>query len=83
MLVRYNDPHAKKALDQISFEIEEGKTTPVVGMSGSGKTTLIKLLLGFYEPEDGSGARLKKVAILGDLFICEKQLFNFFHLSFE
>jgi len=38
----------------ISMEIVEGKTTALVGESGCGKTTLIKLMLGFYLPEEGS-----------------------------
>ncbi len=43
------DPHAlKKTLDGVSFNIQEGKVTAIVGASGSGKTTLIKLLLGYY-----------------------------------
>jgi len=40
-------------LKDISLEIPEGKTTAVVGMSGSGKTTLLKLLLKFYDLDDG------------------------------
>ena len=36
------DPHSlKKTLDNITFEIPEGKVTAIVGASGSGKTTLI------------------------------------------
>lgn len=33
--------------------IEKGKTTAIVGSSGSGKTTFLKLLLGFYIPQEG------------------------------
>ncbi|MDE5844570.1 MAG: peptidase domain-containing ABC transporter [Muribaculaceae bacterium] len=48
------DPHAlKKTLDNVSFNIEEGKVTAIVGASGSGKTTLIKLMLGYYPVESG------------------------------
>jgi len=43
----------EKVLDDINFEIPEGKITAIVGSSGSGKTTLIKLLLGFYKFEKG------------------------------
>ena len=50
---RFGDPHAKKIIDNLSIYIPEGKITAIVGVSGSGKTTLIKLLLGFYQPEDG------------------------------
>ena len=48
------DRHAlKKTLDNISFEIPEGKVTAIVGSSGSGKTTLIKLMLGYYPVASG------------------------------
>jgi ATP-binding cassette subfamily B protein len=44
-----NDP----VLEGISMTIPAGKTTAIVGASGSGKTTLLKLLLKFYEPQQG------------------------------
>lgn len=50
---RYEGPHSDKVLDNLSLEIPAGRITAVVGLSGSGKTTLIKLLLGFYKPEEG------------------------------
>ena len=40
-----NDP----VLNDLNFELTEGKVTAIVGISGSGKTTLLKLLLKFYE----------------------------------
>jgi ATP-binding cassette subfamily B protein len=40
-------------LQGININIQEGKTTAIVGMSGSGKTTILKLLLRFYEPQKG------------------------------
>ena len=49
------DPHAPlKTLDNVSFDIREGKVTAIVGASGSGKTTLIKLMLGYYRVISGS-----------------------------
>ena len=44
-----NDP----LLKNINFIVPEGKTTAIVGMSGSGKTTILKLLLRFYNPDNG------------------------------
>lgn len=41
-------------LNGVSFLIQEGKTTAIVGQNGSGKTTICKLLLRFYEPTSGS-----------------------------
>jgi ATP-binding cassette, subfamily B, bacterial len=40
-------------LRNINLTIPQGKVTAIVGSSGSGKTTLLKLLLRFYEPQQG------------------------------
>ena len=42
-----------RAVDGISFQIEQGKTLGVVGESGCGKTTTAKLVLGLEEPSGG------------------------------
>jgi ATP-binding cassette subfamily B protein len=41
------------ALKNISFSIPKGKKVALVGSSGSGKSTVTKLLLKYYEVEDG------------------------------
>ena len=41
------------ALDHVSFTIPQGKKVALVGSSGSGKSTITKLLLKYYEPEEG------------------------------
>lgn len=51
---RYGNPESEWILDGINLNLPYGKTTAIVGASGSGKTTLLKLLLKFYEPEEGS-----------------------------
>ncbi|WP_138268107.1 ABC transporter ATP-binding protein [Anaerofustis stercorihominis] len=43
-----------KALDNVSFEIEKGKFTIIVGQSGAGKTTLLNLLGGMDTITKGS-----------------------------
>jgi len=51
---KYDPLSEKPTLDNINVTIRPGKQTAIVGMSGSGKTTLVKLMLGFYQPTDGS-----------------------------
>ena len=40
-------------LDDISFEIDKGKTIALVGASGGGKTTICHLIPNFYHPSKG------------------------------
>ncbi|MGB9790745.1 ABC transporter ATP-binding protein [Thermotoga caldifontis] len=42
-----------KAVDGVSFEINEGETVGLVGESGCGKTTIGMVLLRLYEPTSG------------------------------
>lgn len=43
----------RDALTNVSLSIPAGKTVAFVGANGSGKTTMIKLLCGFYSPQNG------------------------------
>lgn len=40
-------------IDNIDLSFPEGKVTAIVGLSGSGKTTILKMILGFYLPDEG------------------------------
>ncbi len=51
---RYGSSASALVLKNISLTIPEGKVTAIVGASGSGKTTLLKLLLKFYESQNGN-----------------------------
>ncbi len=42
------------AIQNASFTIQPGERVGIIGRVGSGKSTLHKLLLGLYEPDDGS-----------------------------
>lgn len=42
------------AVENISFQTQTGETIAFVGPSGAGKTTLVKLLVGLYQPKEGT-----------------------------
>lgn len=53
--VKFQHQTAKRpALEDISFDVKRGETIAFVGPSGSGKTTLVKLLVGLYQPIEGT-----------------------------
>ena len=45
---------ARKAIDNISFDLGQGEVLVIAGESGSGKTTLAKLIMGALIPDDGT-----------------------------
>lgn len=51
---KYEGSYSPLVLRNITLTIPKGNVTAIVGASGSGKTTLMKLLLGFYQPTQGS-----------------------------
>ncbi len=51
--VTFRYGNRKPVLNNISFTIPRGKKVALVGASGSGKSTIAKLLLKYYEPENG------------------------------
>ncbi|WP_230163946.1 type I secretion system permease/ATPase, partial [Pseudomonas mediterranea] len=48
----YND-QSTPALSNASFKLKAGERVGIIGRSGSGKSTLARLLMGFYEPQEG------------------------------
>jgi branched-chain amino acid transport system ATP-binding protein len=42
-----------KAVDGISFSVEEGETVGIIGPNGAGKTTIFNLITGFYRANQG------------------------------
>jgi ATP-binding cassette subfamily C protein LapB len=52
--VTFKYPNApENALEKVSFKIEPGERVGIIGRVGSGKTTIGRLLVGFYEPQEG------------------------------
>ena len=42
------------ALDDVSFELEKGKTLGLIGRNGAGKSTMLKLISGILKPTKGT-----------------------------
>ena len=43
----------KKALDNVSFNVNEGEIFAFIGHNGAGKTTLIKAITGIHDFDEG------------------------------
>lgn len=44
----------QKAVDDISFDIQEGSIFGLLGPNGAGKTTLLRMITGIFYPDSGS-----------------------------
>lgn len=53
----------QKALDNVSFNVKEGKICGLIGENGAGKTTLIRILTGLIKPDFGEIIVKKKCKI--------------------
>ncbi|MFS0724802.1 ABC transporter ATP-binding protein [Paenibacillus sp. 1P07SE] len=43
----------KRTLEQLSFRLEKGEVLGLLGRTGSGKSTIARLLMRFYDPQEG------------------------------
>ena len=63
----------KKALDNVSFNVNEGEIFAFIGHNGAGKTTLIKAITGIHDFDEGdiliNGKSIKK-----DTIECKKDM---------
>lgn len=53
-----------KAVQDVSFNVPQGKIVSVIGPNGAGKTTIFNMLTGFYLPDRGS-IRLDGMEMVG------------------
>ena len=52
------------ALNNVDFELEEGRIASIIGPNGAGKTTFFNVFTGLYVPEEGA-VRFRGVTLLG------------------
>lgn len=50
-ITKYYDQN--KAVDDLSFEVEDGKIFGLLGVNGAGKTTTFRMIIGLLEPTSG------------------------------
>jgi energy-coupling factor transport system ATP-binding protein len=48
------DEELKKAIEEVSFTVQDGEWIAIVGHNGSGKSTLAKLMIGLLFPDEGN-----------------------------
>jgi peptide/nickel transport system ATP-binding protein len=64
-----------KAVDGINFSIKKGETFALVGESGCGKSTIARMLVGLYQPSDGSVEfKGQDISIKKELAVVRKNL---------
>lgn len=44
----------RKVIDDVSFNVRAGERVAIIGRIGSGKSTIARLIMGLYEPDEGT-----------------------------
>ncbi|MGI5976588.1 MAG: ABC-F family ATP-binding cassette domain-containing protein [Candidatus Limivicinus sp.] len=53
----------RQLLDDVSFYLNEGDKTGIIGINGTGKSTFVKILAGVLEPDSGTVSRNPNVQV--------------------
>lgn len=61
------DNKTHRALDEVTFSIEQGESVALIGKNGSGKSTLLSLLTGVIKPTTGFIATKGRIAAMLEL----------------
>jgi ATPase subunit of ABC transporter with duplicated ATPase domains len=62
--VSFSLPDGRPLLNDVSFRVDEGSVTALVGPNGTGKTTLVALVAGDLQPETGSLSVSGQLAVM-------------------
>lgn len=63
----------QKALDQVSFEFNDGELVGFLGPNGAGKSTLMKIITGYLAPDVGE-LRLNGKKLTPENYLLRKQI---------
>ena len=70
-----------KAVNQVSFSLEEGEILGIIGPNGAGKTTLFNTITGFYKPDEGEvWFESERLIALKPHQICKKGMVRTFQI---
>ncbi|WP_375057320.1 ABC transporter ATP-binding protein [Zobellella sp. DQSA1] len=80
----FHYPSSRVGVNDIDLTVPAGTTLALVGATGSGKSTLVKLLLRFYQPDQGAIyldgqpiARLEMQALRRNIGLVSQEVFLF------
>ncbi len=71
-----------QAVDDVSFEVEDGETLGIVGESGCGKSTTARLLMNLLEPDRGDVV-LDGIRVGGPEGLARKDLYRRLQMVFQ
>ena len=63
----------KVALDNVSFNVDDGEIFAFIGHNGAGKTTLIKSIVGIHDFDEGE-ILINGKSIKDDALACKKEM---------
>ncbi|MCP1146442.1 energy-coupling factor ABC transporter ATP-binding protein [Lysinibacillus endophyticus] len=69
-----DNPDARKAVQNVSFSIQQGEWIAIVGHNGSGKSTMVKLVSGLLFPQEGEVRVLREVLTEDNLWEIRSQI---------
>lgn len=62
-----------QALDNVSFTLQKGKITALLGENGAGKSTLLRIISGYFDADEGS-VKMDNLNIANDRIECLQKI---------